>query len=215
MPVSDMDAAETGAMQERSVFGLGTKVAIVLSLVSYAAAISSRTWWSYANISADVVFNALLGAAVGFQTKVLVEWQACRGMFEEEPRHLASLLLTFLGGGALLAASISTNDFTAGLPVVVAASYLASPVFGAWSTTHGHFKGDQEYRTAQQEARTFGLRVFFLFSALIVLADSFNILALPLWFVVALYVWVVATAITGKMWLLRRNASGLKVDPAR
>lgn len=81
--------------------------------------------------------------------------------------------------------------------------------------THGHFKSDQEYRTAQQEARTFGLRVFFLFSALVVLADSFNILALPLWFVVALCVWVVATAITGKMWLLRRNASGLKVDPAR
>lgn len=197
------------------MFGLGAKVAVVLSLVFYAAAISSRSWWSYASISADVVFSALLGAAVGFQTKVLVEWQACRGMFDDEPRHLATFLLTFLGGGALLAAYISTNEFPAGLPVVVAASYLASPGFWIWSPRHGHFRGDQEYRTAQQEARTFGLRVFFLFSALIVLADSFNILALPLWFVVALCVWVVATAITGKMWLLRRNASGLKVDPAR
>lgn len=215
MPLEEcrMDAAETGAMQERSVFGLGAKVAVVLSLVFYAAAISSGTWWSYASTSADVVFNALLGAAVGFQTTVLVEWQARRGMFDDEPRHLATFLLTFLGGGALLAAYISTNEVPAGLPAFVAASYLASPVFGVWSPRHGHFRGDQEYRTAQQEAQTFGLRVFFLFSALIVLADNFNILALPLWFVVALCVWVVVTTMTGKMWLLRRNTSGLTADP--
>ncbi|MFN6056864.1 MAG: hypothetical protein ACK47C_12620 [Paracoccaceae bacterium] len=215
MPESDTDSAKAGAMQERPVFDLGAKVAAVLSLVFYAAAVSSHAWWSYDSISADVVFNALLGAAVGFQTKVLVEWQARRGMFDEEPRHLASLLLTFLGGGALLATSISTNGFLEGMPVVVAASYVASPAFGVWSPKCGHFGDDQEYRIAQQEARTFGLRVFFLFSALMVLADNFNLLALPLWFAVALCVWVVVTAITGKMWLLRRNTSGLKVDSAR
>ncbi len=201
-------------MEERSVFGLGAKVAVVLSLVFYAAAVSAHAWWSYANISVDVVFSALLGAAVGFQTKVLLEWQARRGMFDEEPRHLASFLLAFLGGGALLATSISTSGFPERMLVVVAASYVASSAFEVWSPKYGHFGDDQDYRIAQQEARAFGLRVFFLFSALIVLADNFNLLALPLWFVVALCVWVVVTAMTGKMWLLRRNASGLTADLA-
>ncbi|MEH7830326.1 hypothetical protein [Gemmobacter denitrificans] len=200
-------------MQRRQGFGSGAKVAVVLSRVFHVAAGLAPLSWTDTNIPADAVFHTLLGVAVGFQGKALDAWQDRREMFDKEPRHLATFLLTFLGGGALLATFLNPIELLKGMPVTLAALYLVAPTYGVWNPKHDHVWYDQRYRSAQQEARTFGLRVFFLLAALIVVADNLNLLALPLWFVVLGCVWGVSTAMTGKMWLLMRNPSGLAADP--
>jgi hypothetical protein len=180
---------------------------LAIALCFYLLAIFSEVWgsaWVDA-LPENFLFQALFGLAVMFQTDALVRWQLRGKEGFDEPNHAAVFVLTFFGGGGLLAAAYLSPEFGTGSIVTLAACFgVAVLVPGLKGRLLGP-DGDERYRQSQLRAREAGLHALTVLGALFILADLSGLVVIPLWLAVGGLLWGVASTVTGVMWWQERG----------